>query len=516
MLREVCLAATRATHKQLPVRLTVQNTGMTLDPRLARRTHEDRPLGTADSEYRIDLERIAISPYFSRLSAVTQVLSQSDSTQMVHNRMTHSMKVASVAWTIAAGLNSRAEFVDTIAALGGCDPLVAQAGGWAHDIGHPPFGHSGEHALDRLAKDHFGLSEGFEGNAQTFRTLVELDVNDAASTGLNLTAAVRASVLKYPWARRVVRPTSDFPLGARPGADGFGPAKLSAYVLNVPELESVRSAYPTLAPWKQTLECSVMDLADDITYSLHDLDDFYRVGVLSYADVEREFGGWLSTRGADGGPGAGLEALRLKIQRDDSWIADDDRFELAVQRVRDDLVEGVLTVPFDGSLAAQRNLSSFVSTWLSHLQQSVVVTDDPPARSGYVRLEPQAWHEIRILKFVHQHFVLRRPELGLYRSGQEFVLTTIVRTLDLWLQDRTAGPRVPARLLDLIELARHGYDRTLRDRPELLEGQTSRADLDRMSRARGIFDYVASLTDAQAQTMARTITGHPVLNWGSI
>ena len=489
---------------------------MTLDPRLARRTHEDRPLGSADSEYRIDLERIAISPYFSRLSAVTQVLSQSDSTQMVHNRMTHSMKVASVAWTIAADLNTRAEFAATIARLGGCDPLVAQAGGWAHDIGHPPFGHSGEHALDRLAKDHLGLTEGFEGNAQTFRTLVELDVCDATPTGLNLTAAVRASVLKYPWSRRVVHPTRDFPLGARPGSDGYGPAKMSAYVLNLPELERVRGAYPAIAPWKQTLECSVMDLADDITYSLHDLDDFYRVGVLSYADVEREFGGWLATRGADDGPGAGLEALRLKIHRNDPWIADDERFEQAVQSVRRDLVEGVLTVPFDGSLAAQRNLSSFVSTWLAHLQASVVVTDDPPARSGYVRLEPQAWHEIRILKFVHQYFVLRRPELGLYRSGQEFVLDTIVQALDLWLQRRDDGPRVPARLLDLIELARVGYQRTLADRPELLEGRTSRADLERMSRGRGICDYVASLTDAQAQTMARTITGHPVLNWGSI
>jgi len=91
-----------------------------------------------------------------------------------------------------------------------------------------------------------------------------------------------------------------------------------------------------------------------------------------------------------------------------------------------------------------------------------------------------------------------------------------VQALDLWLQRRDDGPRVPARLLDLIELARVGYQRTLADRPELLEGRTSRADLERMSRGRGICDYVASLTDAQAQTMARTITGHPVLNWGSI
>jgi dGTPase len=290
---------------------------------------------------------------------------------------------------------------------------------------------------------------------------------------------------------------------------------MSAYVLNLPELEEVRESYPALGAWRQTLECSVMDLADDITYALHDLDDFYRVGVLTYAEVEREFRGWLGDRG-EGGPGAALEALRQKMHRSDPWIADDERFAQAVRSVRDDLVEGVLTVPFDGSLAAQRNLSSFVSTWLAHLQASVVVTDDPPARSGYIRLAPQAWHEIAILKFVHRQFVLRRPELGIYRSGQEFVLGTIVEALDLWLQRRDEGPRVPARLLDLINLARLDYQRVLTERPELLEGRTGRADLERMSRGRGICDYVASLTDAQAQSMARTITGHPVLNWGSI
>jgi dGTPase len=511
--------------------------------RVARRVAEpievrDAPEGRAPDveEFRIDLERIYLSPYLSRLTAVTQVVSQVDSNQVVHNRMTHSMKVAAVAWSIAARLGrEEGETGRLIETLGGCDPVVAQAAGWAHDMGHPPFGHRGEQALDRIARDRFGLLEGFEGNAQTFRILTELDVSDAATNGLNLTAAVRAAVLKYPWARRVVHPVLGrddvdglLPVGARPTADGVGPSKMSAYTIDLSELEAVRAAYPALGQWQQTLESSIMDISDDITYSLHDLDDFYRAGVLQHSAVVREFRAWLDEReelsSADPGalivdprgPGMSLEALRRRVHHNDPWIADDDAFTDAVERVRTDLVEGLLTIPFDGSIGAQRALSSFISSWITHLQDSVTVTDTPSVRSGHVTLEPRAWHEIAVLKFVHRRFVLERPELGLLRWGQAHVIDTIVDALDRWLRDGDESDRAPARLLDMIELARRDYARVRVDRPELLEGATDNSDLERFSRGRGIIDYVASLTDGQAHAMARTITGSTDLSWGSV
>src|SRR5690606_27172400 len=147
-----------------------------------------------------DLERIRFSPYFSRLSAVTQVISQSGAGLAVHNRLSHSVKVTAVARAIAISLRHedqrRATLVEQ---LGGCDPVVVQGAASAHDLGHPPFGHLGEQTLDRLARERFGLDEGFEGNAQTFRILTRLDERDRPGAGLNLTAAVRAAVLKYPW-----------------------------------------------------------------------------------------------------------------------------------------------------------------------------------------------------------------------------------------------------------------------------------------------------------------------------
>ena len=118
---------------------------------------------------------------------------------VVHNRLTHTIKVTAVARAIAVRL-LRTEDHDLLHDLGGLDHVVVQAAATAHDLGHPPFGHLGERVLDRLARERFGLADGFEGNAQTFRILTELEVLGPGDQGLNLTAATRAAVLKYPWA----------------------------------------------------------------------------------------------------------------------------------------------------------------------------------------------------------------------------------------------------------------------------------------------------------------------------
>src|SRR6476646_8108944 len=114
-----------------------------------------------DGAFRDDLERIRFSPYFSRLAAVTQVISQGAAGQVVHNRLTHTIKVTAVARSVATALRRSADapLLDT---LGGCDPVVVQAAASAHDLGHPPFGHLGEQTLDRVARWRFGLADGFE------------------------------------------------------------------------------------------------------------------------------------------------------------------------------------------------------------------------------------------------------------------------------------------------------------------------------------------------------------------
>jgi len=261
-----------------------------MDPRLARaRPETERPYAPGESEFRTDLERIRFASAFSRLAEVTQVVTAGATSGIVHNRLTHTLKVTAVARAIAVRL-LRTEERDLLRSMGGLDHVVVQAAAGAHDLGHPPFGHLGERGVDRLARERFGLVAGFEGNDQTFRILTELEVHGPGPEGLNLTAAVRAAVLKYPWARfhsPDPHPT-DWPTpprGAGHGRAGTGAAKFSTYLIDLPEMRDALSAFPDLTPGRQTLECSVMDLADDIAYSLHDVEDFHRSGVLQFSPV---------------------------------------------------------------------------------------------------------------------------------------------------------------------------------------------------------------------------------------
>ncbi len=494
--------------------------------RTARRVAE--PLDESQAlergpEYRVDLERIRFSPYFSRMSAVTQVISQSGAGLAVHNRLTHTVKVTAVARAIAVGLAAdKGERGRTVARLGGCDPVVVQAAASAHDLGHPPFGHLGEQTLDRLARERFGLEEGFEGNAQTFRILTRLDEYDRAGAGLNLTAAVRAAVLKYPWERAEGdRWTGGFdrPRGLTPRMPGDGAPKFSTYTLDLDDFEEARAAYPAISPRQQTLECSVMDIADDIAYSLHDLDDFYRASLLGHAAVSTEFRTWRAERGAlsqlpsetlaatSRVPGRGLETLRRRLLAKDAWIADDDAFGESVARVQSDVVDGLLAVPFDGSLDADRALAVFMAGWVSRLQRSVVVMADPPIRSGHVSLDTAAWHDVAVLKFLQERFVLHRPDLAVYQRGQASVIERLVDALAAWLDDPRDVHRAPRRLLDLVGLAEADYKQIA------VEREIDRARIRGLARGRGIIDYIASLTDAQARSLAGLVSGASERLW---
>ncbi|OYN96904.1 dGTPase [Propionibacteriaceae bacterium ES.041] len=503
--------------------------------RLARR-HEESELwepltAGAESEFRVDLERLRFAPAFARLADVTQVVTADATDGLVHNRLTHSIKVTALARGIAVGLRQIADPAD-IERWGGLDHVVAQAGAVAHDLGHPPFGHLGERTLDRIARERFGLADGFEGNAQTFRIITELEVHGAHDDGLNLTAAARAAVLKYPWGRFHApdpHPSQwqDRPRGANPGAHGSGAAKFNAYVPDLAEMLEVLQGFE-LPPGRQTLECAVMDLADDIAYSLHDLEDFHRSGVLQYSPISGEFRSWLGEQERWLGvpdaeletlvrkPGAGLERLRRAARDKDDWVFDDDIFTEAVKIVGTEFVDGVLVTPFDGSREADRAISGFVSRWIDHFTAAVRMNPDPAtARTPVVTVNPLEWHQIQVLKFMHQYFVLHRPDLAMVQRGQSMLLTDLVETFDSWLSDRFDATRAPRRLLDLVALSEQGHQRVREEHPEWLDGRTDRGDVARMARGRAITDFVAGLSDAQAVAYAGRLGPSSGLLWAS-
>jgi dGTPase len=480
------------------------------------------PGDLAASPFRVDRDRIVSSPFFARLGGVTQVISPGGSGLLVHNRLTHSLKVAQVARGIAERLCADERSRDLVDKLGGCDPDVVEAASLAHDLGHPPFGHLGERVLDRLARERLGVPDGFEGNAQSYRIVTSTEIR-GETIGLDLTAAVRAAMLKYPWTRRTdVRHLTPTPRGAAASPDDplAGSAKFGAYVTELNDLRDARVPFDgRLSQWQQTVEASVMDTADDIAYAIHDVEDFHRVGVLQQGSVATELIAW--QRDADTlralaveelrGPGRSVELLRRELHRKDDWISDDEAFAAAVEHVRHELVDGLLSVPFDGSVEAEQSVARFSARWTRRLIDAIEVRDDPPVRSGHVSLATVQWHEVQVLKLLHHRFVLERPDLALHQRGQARLLATLVEALHAWLLDPDESARLPRRLSELVELAEVECEHLTADDFGLPAGTelTPRS----MARGRAIVDFVAALTDSQAVAMLDALSGRSRQLW---
>ena len=155
----------------------------------------------------------------------------------------------------------------------GCDPDLVDAACLAHDLGHPPFGHNGESALAELAAG----CGGFEGNAQSLRLLTRLEIK-VPGAGLNLTRATLDATLKYPWlAPRGGEPRDGEPRGEEPAQQKYG-----AYADDAAVFGWIRDGAPA---GRACLEAQVMDWADDVAYSVHDLEDGLHAGLIQLGQL---------------------------------------------------------------------------------------------------------------------------------------------------------------------------------------------------------------------------------------
>ena len=233
-------------------------TGMTRESRL----HADRAADQRDPFQR-DRDRILYTSAFRRLADVTQVV-QAVEGPVFHNRLTHSLKVAQIGQRLAEHLRSpQGPGSDIIDAVGGIHPEVVEAAALAHDLGHPPFGHVAEAELDQCLSKK-GIHDGYEGNAQSFRIVTKVAIHGPNHKGLNLTCATLNAILKYPWSRRT---------------GGKEHRKWGYYHDDKEDFEAARSILLE-ADSRRSAEAELMDWADDVTYAVHDADDFYRVGLI--------------------------------------------------------------------------------------------------------------------------------------------------------------------------------------------------------------------------------------------
>ncbi|WP_406460006.1 deoxyguanosinetriphosphate triphosphohydrolase [Streptomyces sp. NBC_01622] len=403
---------------------------------------DKRPGRTA---FQRDRARVLHSAALRRLAGKTQVVTPGTRSQAwdasPRTRLTHSLECAQVGRELGAAL--------------GCDPDLVEAACLSHDLGHPPFGHNGEQALNEFADD----CGGFEGNAQSLRLLTRIEpkrFTAEGSVGLNLTRAALDAATKYPW-----------PRGAHP-TDPKSP-KFGVYDDDRPVFDWVRKGAPGT---RTCFEAQVMDWSDDVAYSVHDVEDGLHAGHIDpnclHAEPERQ------------------EIFKVAIGRYVPADTAPDELAEALDRLQN---QPWWPHGYDGSAVAQARLKDATSQLIGHF--CLAAEAATRARYGTGRLtrydaELVVPHEARlecaVLKAVADRYVMQRAEQERIRADERVVVAELAEVLT-------------SRAPDGLE-------------PQF-RAQFDEAPDDR-ARKRVIVDQIASLTDASARSLHAHLTslGH--------
>jgi dGTPase len=431
------------------------------------------------SSFQRDRDRILYSTALRRLAGITQVVSSSEG-HVFHNRLTHTLEVAQLARRLAEMFleesRGRAE------GLGGLDPEVAEAAALAHDLGHPPFGHVAEEELDKLFQES-QLTDGFEGNAQTFRVLTKLSVRYEELPGQNLTRATLNAVLKYPRYRT-------------PKAEWL-PRKFGAYQSERDDFEFARAMQVAGSEEEKCLEAEIMDWADDIAYAVHDMEDFYRAGLIPLerlmAEDERERQSFLD------GTFRRWEQEEVRPIRPEHT---DDELRTAFTRLIEALREiHPIHEPYSATRTQRARLRSLTS-WL--IRRYVRPEEDEPPiqlqeptqeNRRVVKVHPIAEREIAMLKQLTWFYIIHRPSLAGQQVGQRRIVCELFEIFS------DAG-RNPKKVMQLPVGAQE----------RLSEELEQSGDRDGVA-ARIASDLICGLSEQQAIALYQRLTG---VNPGSV
>jgi len=413
-----------------------QTRGVTYTDVDAERWVAEPPKRPGRTEFQRDRARVLHSSALRRLAAKTQVV-RAGSGDFPRTRLTHSLECAQIGRELGAAL--------------GCDPDLVDAACLAHDLGHPPFGHNGESALDQLAGDGGLLAcGGFEGNAQSLRLLTRLEPK-VPGAGLNLTRATLDAALKYPWLNvprgdTVLPGDTPDPDGPYPpavpagGPDGktghragpahrdgmpeetasvSGPAKYGAYESDAAAFAWVRAGVPT---GRRCLEAQVMDWADDVAYSVHDVEDGLHAGLVSMKNL------------ADHAERAAVSAVALTQYCQPSWAVTAAELEsVFAEFTRLDCWR----FGFDGgpaSLAAAKNLTSeLVGRLCQAAEDATAAAAGPGPLSRYdadLVVPRRQLLECALLKAMAAHYVMSRRGAAAEQARERDLITELAAAIE--------------------------------------------------------------------------------------
>lgn len=388
-----------------------------------------------------DRARVLHSAGLRRLADKTQVVGPRDG-DTPRTRLTHSLEVAQIARGIGGGL--------------GLNPDLCEMAGLTHDIGHPPYGHNGEVALDKVAAG----CGGFEGNAQTLRILTRLEPKVLASSGqsygLNLTRAALDAACKYPTTKT--------------NPDGSTNRKYGCYDEDATILHWIRQGHTDRRP---SMEAQTMDFSDDIAYSVHDVEDGIISGRINLGVL------WDFVE---------LAALAEKGSR--AFGGTPDQLIAAADGLRElDVVSAA--ADFDGSLRGYTNLkamtSHLVGRYVGAVTQATKSHPDNVAlhasgklgrTTGNLIIPDQVWAEVTLLKAIAVLYVMDLPG---HLARQDRQRERIYRVYD-YLKAGAPGSLDPMFLL--------WWEQSNTDH----------------ERERVIIDQIASMTESRLERLAKEIS----------
>ena len=360
------------------IRKAIEHPGYSVDDR-ARYLDEPAKRG-GRTEFARDRARIIHSFALRRLAAKTQV-AVPWATDFSRTRLSHSLECAQVGRELGAAL--------------GADPDLMEGACLAHDLGHPPFGHNGEMALNQVAKS----CGGFEGNAQSIRLLIRLEAKtvlpNGKSIGLNLTRASLDAATKYPWSR---------------DKDSL---KFGVYEDDLEIFNWYRQGAKPGAP---SMEAQIMDWSDDVAYSVHDLEDSLVTGQVKLDKLSSDI------------------SKLFKVAKED-YLSDLTEAELenalkSLQQL------SCWPKNYDGSHSSLGRLKDLASQLIGRFAQSVEVAtqekygDGDLTRYNANLIVPRAQRvEVALLKSIAGHYVINAESSQIRYAEQQKLLTELVEAI---------------------------------------------------------------------------------------